>query len=101
MPAKKGKMSSKARKARAAKAAVTRCQNKCVATGGKRSKRKLKSPSAARKRADQAFGPWRAHLAAFRAQYGPLGNNKFGGDNAALMSAASASYQRKKAAGQL
>lgn len=68
MPKKGTKLSSAQKKSRARKAAVTRCQNKCVATGGQRAKRK--SMSASKKAAAAArLRPWLDFLAQWRADH--------------------------------
>jgi hypothetical protein len=92
MPAKGTKLSSSKKAARALKAAVTRCQNKCSATGGAKAPRKSMSASKKRKAADR-LAPWRNFLAQWRVDHPNITKD--------VMTRASSAYQRAKVAGEV
>ena len=62
------KLSASKARSRARKAAITRCQNKCSATGGRLLKRCSKKTSSARRRrvSRARKSPWLAHVKAWR-----------------------------------
>jgi hypothetical protein len=92
MPAKGTKLSSSKKAARALKAAVTRCQNKCSATGGVKAPRKSMSASKKRAAADR-LAPWLGFLAQWRIAHPGVTKD--------VMTKASSAYRRAKAAGEV
>lgn len=91
MPGKK--LSSAQRRSRARKAAITRCQNACVKSGGKK-KRSMSSGArkAASSRARKNLGPWLAHVAAVRAGMSEATKKRLGPQG--VLKKASESYRK-------
>jgi len=90
MPKKGVQLTASKKASRARKAALTRCQNKCLSTGGAKAARK--SMSASKKRAAASrLAPWLNYLANWRLAHPGVTKD--------VMTKASSAYRKAKAAG--